>query len=452
MSEANQPTILVIVGISGDLSKRYLLPALVNIAAAGQLSDKFKLIGVSRRDLKPDEILGSLKDRKLPKTGLDFLAEHLEMFTMDLSAQGDYQQLCDYLDSAAEELGGSAQKLFYLSVPPQVSGGIIENLGKTNLAATGNKLLLEKPFGTDLESAKVLVEDIKQHFTEDQVYRIDHYLAKEVAQNILVFRSDNSLFKHTWSKDFVESIEVIASEKIGIEGRAAFYEQTGALRDFQSHLVQLLALILMEVPSGEDWASVPSMRLKALQQLTPVQPSQFWRGQYEGYRDEVKNPGSMTETFVAMELTSQDPNWAGVPITLTSGKSLDAKTTEVKIRYRPEGTHEANELSFRIQPDEGIGVCLWIKRPGYERKVEQVRLDFSYADYYDLLPEAYEQVLLDAVNSNHALFASSDEVLEGWRLVEPIQRAWSMDDKDLVIYKTGSTVAEVLELAKKTSS
>jgi glucose-6-phosphate 1-dehydrogenase len=440
----NRPTILVIIGISGDLSRRKLLPAISQIAAAGELPDKFRIVGITRQaGMTASQILEPVSDAS-------YLREHLELFTMDLLSPADYQRLDSRLTAIDQELGGSSQRLFYLSVPPQVSRPIIELLGETKLSARPRtKLLLEKPFGVDLASAQELVEHISRYFQEEQVYRIDHYLAKDNAQNLLVFRQDNSLFKRTWNQDFIERIEIVASEQIGISGRAVFYEQTGALRDLvQSHLLQLSALTLMDIADANHLEEVPQRRLAALRLLhlpdrKPVAAA-VRRGQYQGYQAEVNNPGSTVETFVALDLESDDPAWAGVPITLVTGKALDQKFTGIKIFYKKDQSHEANDLILRLQPDSGIELCLWAKRPGYDYQVIRHPLRFSFQEHYSTLPEAYEQVLFNAINSDHTLFTSSAEVLETWRILDEVQRAWEMSSEDLRIYPAGSSITEIL--------
>jgi glucose-6-phosphate 1-dehydrogenase len=431
------PTLLVIFGITGDLSKRKLIPAIEQIAKAGALPEQFQVVGVTRRAVTEQEVMAGLE--------APFLAGHLTMHQMDLVSLDDYRELDRYLETTIRKMGGG-QQLFYLSVPPQISRPIVQLMGESGIAGRPNtKLLLEKPFGTDLQSAEELVEQTRRHFSEDQIYRIDHYLAKEMAQNLIVFRRGNSLFKRTWNKDFIEKIEVIASEKIGIEGRAAFYEQTGALRDLvQSHLLQLAALTLMEMPKGAELADVPARRLQALQklQLDPGKPvyEVAARGQYRGYRAEVADERTATETYVDVTLQSTDPLWEGVPIRLVTGKALDAKATEIRITYKKDEEFEANQLTIAFQPDEGVNVKLWTKVPGYEWKVEQHSLHLAFKDHFQALPEAYEQVLVDAMLSNHTLFTSSDEVLASWRIIQPILHAWEMSSDDLKTYEPGSSI------------
>jgi glucose-6-phosphate 1-dehydrogenase len=440
----NKPTILVIIGISGDLSKRKLLPAIGEIAKTGMIPEQFKIIGVTRQ---PDINLEHLLKHT---TNKDYILNNTELFKMDLSDVNDYEKLKEHLKEIEKELGVSSQYLFYLSVPPSTSKAIIELIGKSGLAdMEGTKLLLEKPFGTDLDSAKDLVTHIDKYFKKEQIYRIDHYLAKETAQNIIVFREGNSLFKRTWNKDFIDKIEIIVSEELGIEGRANFYEQTGALRDLiQSHLLQLLALTLMDLPEEEHLEEVPNLRYKALRQLKLKEnDGEFLnakRGQYKDYREEVGNPDSMVETFASIELESVDPKWQGVKINLTTGKALKDKFTVIKIFYKKENDHESNVLLLRLQPDEGISFSVWAKRPGYEHQISRHALDFSFKDHYTALPEAYEQVLFNAMNGDHSLFSSSEEVIETWRILDGLQKLWRTSSYDLIIYKKGSIIEEII--------
>lgn len=431
------PTILVVFGITGDLSQRYLLPALAEVAKATQLPKDFRVLGISRRDVSAAEVLG-----RRYKT----LASFTQVFQMNLEDAEDYRGLRKKLADTSKEVKRRPQVIFYFAVPPVATLGIIRHLGQAGLNHARTKLLLEKPFGFDLQSARVLIAQTSKFFPEDQIYRIDHYLAKEMAQNIVVFLGSNSLFRDSWSNQSIEKIDVIVAEKIDIEGRAQFYESTGALRDIiQSHLLQLAALTLMKPCTGVfEYEELPGRRLAALQALSIDTSKPILRAQYNGYQKEVKNPGSTTETFVGLTLKSADPRWQGVPIVLASGKNLNDKLTEIRIYFKKQDASEINMLKLRVQPREGIELDLWIKEPGYDRRLKQKPLAFTYEQHYGRLPDAYERVLVDAIRGSHSLFASSSEVLESWRILEPVQKRWSMMSRDLFFYKAGSTLEEVL--------
>ncbi len=423
-------TKLVIFGITGDLSRRKLLPALANVIEAGKC-DELSIIGVSRRPVEQFQVLGDHHGS---------LSGTTTMFQMDLDNADDYEKLREYIDQQPDE-----QVLFYLSVPPDSAGGIVENLGQAGLNGSSSKLLFEKPFGTDTESAQTMINHTAAYFNEEQIYRIDHYLAKEMAQNLVTFRARNAIFSYLWSNKYIERIDVLALESIGIEGRAAFYEQTGALRDIvQGHLLQLLALVLLPLPEGEelDWDSLPARRQAALDALAPADPARSVRAQYDGYRDEVNNPDSMVETFVSLALESTDPMWQGVPLALTTGKALSHKKTEVRVHFRRAHDSQSNYLIFKIQPNEGIAIDLVTRKPGYDREVEHQSLSYTYpADAR--MPDAYEQILVDAIGSRKSLFATSGEVLRAWEVVTPLQEAWR-HESEIKFYPVGSKALDVI--------
>ena len=432
------PTVLIIFGISGDLAKRKLLPALAQIASAGILPEQFKILGLSRRDFSKDEILSGVES--------DFLNQVTEVIKLDLDNPQAYLELKNKLQEIEKVFGQPAQYLFYFSVPPEAARAIVGHLGVAGFNNRANvKLLLEKPFGTDLSSAEALINEIKTYFKEEQIYRIDHYLAKEMAQNLVVFRANNSLFRRTWDNRFIESIEIIASEQVDIEGRANFYEQTGALRDIvQSHLLQLAALMLMELPPHDDLTLIPQKRLTALNQLKTPESlnNNLTLGQYDGYRAETNNPTSTVETFISLTLNSTDPRWQGVPITITTGKALAKKTTEICVHYLKDTSEEADTLTLRIQPDEAIEICLWVKEPGYERQLKKLKLKFTYADHFTAIPEAYERVFVDALRGDHTLFATSEEVLASWRILAPVQK-YQQEVSERLIYPKGAEIKDI---------
>lgn len=432
---SKQPsTVLVILGVSGDLSRRKLLPALSEICASSDIRTNLKILGVSRRQVDIDSVLpansAGLRDR-------------FELLQMDYSQVGDYAKLSAALDKHQAE-----QVIFYFAVPPEAVLPIVRQLGEAGLNTPKHKLLMEKPFGTDLKSAEALIFETDKYFKEEQVYRIDHYLAKEPAQNIAVFLGSNALFRDVWSNKFIEKIEIVAEESIKIEGRGGFYEQTGALRDIvQSHLLQLAALTLMKpCPDVFDFTMVRQRRLEALQALNVDMRAPVTKAQYQGYGEEVGSPGSSTETFVSLTLKSNDPDWSGVSIQLTTGKALAEKLTEIRVHFKKTQSAQTNLLRLRLQPNEAIELALWVKKPGYEQELQKLPLDFVYNRHFDRLPDAYEQVIVDAVRSRANLFASSDEVLASWKILQPILDEWQSEDIAPIKYEPGSSVKEILNL------
>ena len=424
-------TKLLIFGITGDLSTRKLLPALKEIIGTGEFDD-LSIIGVSRREVNVEELVQSA-------TGDTELLSRTSVFSMDLTTADEYIRLKQHLNLQADE-----QLIAYLSVPPLTATQIVDFLGEAGLNTPNVKLLFEKPFGIDLDSARNVIARTARYYREDQIYRIDHFLAKEMAQNIVAFRGGNALFGHLWHNNAIEKIEVIASEKIGIEGRAHFYEQTGALRDLiQGHLMQLLALTLMDIPPDFDWSTLPEHRLKALQALQPANSDMVVRAQYDGYKHEVENDDSTTETFVSLQLQSNASQWENVPLYLITGKALNKKTTEVKIHFRKFHEGQSNCLIFRIQPNEGVEIDLYTKTPGYDREFETKQLSFTYPEDTNL-PDAYEQVLVDAIHSRKSLFTSSEEVVRSWELLAPVQAAWQADTQPLRTYTKGDTIETIV--------
>lgn len=432
-----QKTILVIFGITGDLAKRKLLPALSSIAKE-DLPFPERIIGISRREVSVDDVLGDQAD--------EAIRQALTPFTMNVSHAEDYSRLRETIRQAKQQMGESdTQVVFYLSVPPHASLPIVELLGQAGINDESVKILLEKPFGVDLPSAQEIIDKVGTYYHENQLYRIDHYLAKEMVQNIVAFRSKNAIFRHLWHKNFIERIDITASEKIGIEGRTNFYEQTGALRDFlQNHLMQLMALTIMEIPVNGQKLNIPEQRLKALQSIQPIDMSKFEqlvaRGQYEGYQDEVNNPGSLTETFVSMTLFSNLEYLKGVPIQLATGKNLAKRAVEIRVRFKKASNDESDDLIFHIQPKESIEIELWAKKAGYEKHYERVELGFNYRQSGTPEVEAYERVLLDAFYSDKTLFTTSSEILESWRILQPVQERWAMQTDDIRFYDPGADI------------
>lgn len=389
-------TKLVIFGITGDLSRRKLLPALGSILAR---DDQLSIIGVSRREVDVPELLNS-------SIVNDSFAHKVSVFTMDLATPGDYVGLKVFVDLQEDE-----QALIYLSVPPSAAADIVDFLGQAGLNSPNVKLLFEKPFGFDLESAQDYIGRTSQYFEEAQIYRIDHYAAKEIAQEVVRLRTQPGL---PWNAETITSIDVVASEAIGIEDRATFYEETGALRDFiQGHLMQLLALILMPIPEDFNSEALSDYRIQALDALDPANPLETRRAQYDGYQDEAQNVGSLTETFVSMTLHSNDTMWKGVPLRLMTGKALNEKRSYIKISYVD----------------------------GNQTILEEGKVPAGEVMYSD----AYERVLVQAIEGNKSIFTTSPELLRAWQIVKPVQDSWNMDNVPLRLYAPGSTIDQVIE-------
>lgn len=384
-------TTLVIFGITGDLAGRKLLPALDAIVAEGKGED-LSILGVSRRDVDAHELFG----------GYPELTERSDVFTMDLAVLAEYDRLKARLHES-----GADRVLFYLSVPPGAAASIVDLLGEAGLNDSRYSVLFEKPFGYDLASAQDFIERTGQYFSEEQLFRIDHYMAKDIAAQLLILRQNAENYHHHWSAESVEKVTVVATETLGVEGRGQFYEQTGALRDFvQGHLMQLLSLVLMD-PASFTIDQLAARRLRALQQLLPADPLASVRGQYEGYDEEVENPGSRVETLVSVELHSEDPRWHGVPLQLVTGKALDAKRSAIIITYT-DGKMDVFE--------EGAGMSA------------------------QRAQDAYERVLLEAIGGGRAIFTTSDEILRSWEVLSPLQEAWAMEQVPLEKYAIGTSV------------
>lgn len=453
--EISRPAIIVIFGVTGDLVQRKLFPALINLLKAGLLGASTTIVGLTRQNISAAQLLDKLAEENpsLGSEAINLLKDRLVVQTMDVTRPKDYDLLLTTLNKIEEQHGECMNRLYYLSIPPQVFGPIVRSLGEHglnkscphNVAET--RLLVEKPFGFDLVSAQELINDTSKYFSEEQLFRIDHYLAKETVQNILSFRFSNAIFESIWDAQHIRRIEISAYEEIGIESRAIFYEEVGALRDFiQSHLLQLLSVIAMEKPSSMTSGAIHHSRLKLLQEIEAPTEDKIsgmsFRAQYQTYRKEVNNPRSATETFAALKLFINSKRWRKVPIIIKTGKALNRKNTEVKIIFRQDDTRKTshNSLTFRIQPNEGIDLELYAKKPGLRNEIEPVNMDFSYAKYFgdNSQPDAYERVLVDALHGDHTLFATSQEVLETWRVVEPVIVSWAKDGNNLSLYKNKS--------------
>lgn len=456
-----EPSILVIFGITGDLAKRHLLPSLYHLTSMGVLNDKTEVVGITRGETTLDELLDKIElcvsevDGICKPEVVEKLKQRLQIRQMDLDSSADYKALNDHLDELETKHGVSMNRLYYLSVPPKVAQPIIHLIGQNGLNSTKEntrlpRLLLEKPFGFNLSSAHDLINKTAEFFSEEQIYRIDHYLAKETVQNILQFRFNNPIFEPLWDKDHVDYIEVVAEEALGIENRVDFYEQTGALRDLlQSHLLQILGLVTMEQPTELTAEKIHRHKLTVMEEFMPVGAGAWVRGQYKSYKDEVANPNSTTETFAAVKLLIDNHRWHNVPMIVKTGKSLPAKTSAVNVVFKPtEDSPHHNVLTFNIQPNEGIELSLRVKKPGFNDVIQPVEMDFKYQSNFapGQTPTAYERVLVDAIRGDHTLFATAQEIIESWRVVEDMFENWQKDVGDIVIYDNNSSGPDVSKL------
>jgi glucose-6-phosphate 1-dehydrogenase len=451
-----EPTIIVIFGITGDLSKRYLLPALYHLFKDKLLHEQTRVVGLTRRDMSAGDLFGQVElcinevDNTCDPEALRVMRERTELMQFDPNEAGDYPKLLERLNSTEDRVGMCMNRLYYLSIPPKVFNDVVRNLGEAGLNTScqhGNaqtRLLVEKPFGRDLASAQQLIEHTDAVFREDQVFRIDHYLAKETVQNILSFRVHNPIFADIWNGRHIESIAVTASEKIGIEGRVNFYEGLGALRDLiQSHLLQLLAISTMDLPEVLDADHIHQARQKLLESVAPADSLLARRAQYESYTQEVENPDSTTETFAQLKLRIDSERWQGSDVTITTGKGLREKRTEIVMTFTDpqDEADTTNVLTFRLQPNEGIHLQLRVKKPGFADEISEAVMDFSYQQAFGEdsgHPGAYERVLVDAVRGDRTLFATSDEVIASWRIIEPVIQAWQASGEGMQTYASGS--------------
>lgn len=447
-------TILIIFGSTGDLSRRKLLPALFRLEHAGILPEGFRVLAVSRRGTRVDDIIeiirSSVPEAAGDQNALDSLGKRMRILDMDIGKTGQYGNLAEALSAIEDEAGCPMNHLFYLAIPATLFETVISRLAEKDInrhepGRRECRFLIEKPFGFSLESARRLITFLGKRFDQSQIYRIDHYLAKETAQNILSFRFENPLFCGAWNREHISHIMITATESIGIEGRTAFYDSMGAMRDLvQSHLLQLLALVTMRQPSSMTDSDIHREKEYILSRIRPPAPERMneetVRGQYDAYREETGNRESMTETYAAVRLSIDDDAWRGVPVFIRTGKALAQKVTEVTIVFsNPCKTERKNLLTIRIQPNEGIVIDLRIKKPGFDMDYEEVQLDFCYTGTsISSHPEAYERVLVDGMRGDRTLFASDEEVLSCWRITEPILEAWSKPGFPLHRYREGS--------------
>lgn len=458
-SNLENNTVLVIFGSTGNLVEKKLIPALYHLLNNNNLPKNFKIICIARdKNTSLQSIYQKAQIAILKQQGHidDKLVSQLismsYLLIMDSTLLQDYQILSRYLDDIDNNDGLNYNRLYYLAIPPSIFYTVIDNLGKAGLninntnTNVSRRILIEKPFGTNLQTAQELVNHIAQYFNEFQVFRIDHYLAKETAQNILAFRANNPIFEDLWGRQFIDHIQITAAENIDIENRADFYDNMGALRDLvQSHILQLLALTTMEIPDNLTSKNIHHEKLQLLNSVKIINPKHIdelvIRGQYQGYRQEANKPDSTTETYVAMNLEVTNSRWGGVPIVIRTGKALTDRVTEINVVFQDRSRRQSqpNILSIRIQPNEGISIMLQAKKPGLKNELQTVNMDFCYeTSFNEWQPDAYERVLVDAIVGDQTLFATSDEVLRCWQIIQPILDVWGSNQLPLYEYPKGS--------------
>jgi len=466
------PPTLVIFGASGDLTQRKLVPALYNLWRDGLLPPGFAVVGFARRPKSDEQLRVELRAgvaahsrQPLDPATWDAFAAGLRYHQSDFDSSEGYSELRVLLDRLDAERGlapGAGGRLFYMAAPPQAYTGIVSHLGAAGLARPSGdgwaRVIVEKPLGRDLTSARALNAHLLGVFDEGQIYRIDHYLGKETVQNILAFRLGNSIFEPLWNRRYIEQVQIMVAEQVGLEGRGGYYDSAGAVRDMvQNHIMQVLALVAMEAPATFTAEAVRGEKVKLFESIRPLELDAVVRGQYAGYQAEPGvAPGSTTETYAAMRVAIDTWRWAGVPFYLRTGKALSQRLSEVAIKFRqpplslfahadhaghtgPDGVMEPNILRLRIQPDEAISLQVGLKPPGGAMRLEPVQLGFRYAEGFGrVAPEAYERLLLDALRGDATLFIRRDEAEAAWALITPLLDRWAAGDAPPLTYAKGS--------------
>jgi glucose-6-phosphate 1-dehydrogenase len=475
----DESCVLVIFGASGDLTRRKLLPALWSMFQSRVLPEPFAVVGVGRTQMDNDQFRALTRQaisdfaRVQPPSARvwDRFAQAMFYFAGDPADAAIYPGLDEFIKNVERERGTGGNRLFYVSTPPSLYPHIVSRLGEAGMnrapEGTGGwvRIVIEKPFGRDLASSRSLNHVVASAWSEDQVYRIDHYLGKETVQNILVFRWANGIFEPLWNRNHVDHVQITVGESIGIESRGAYYEESGALRDMiQNHILQLLCLVAMEPPVTFDPDPVRDEKSKVMRAIRPIPPGDVdrfaVRGQYgpgfvngrrvPGYREEQGvSPQSITETFAALELTVDNWRWAGVPFYLRTGKRLPKRASEIAVQFKrtphlvfrrnPEILAEPNMLVLRIQPDEGMSLSFGAKLPGPELRIKPVEMDFDYGQAFGgTPPDAYERLLLDAMKGDATLYARGEWVELAWDLLSPVLDHWATGDAKLATYEAGS--------------
>ena len=470
------PCTVIIFGASGDLTKRKLVPALYRLTQQRLLPAEFAIIGFARSPMSHDDFRAKMKDaistysedKQVDEQVWDSFAKGIFYVAGDVNNAAAYQEISKLLDQIDRERGTAGNRVFYLSTSPSLYAEAIQQLGKAQLAKPDNKgwtrIIIEKPFGHDLASAKELNIEVAKVFDEEQVYRIDHYLGKETVQNLMVFRFANGIFEPVWNRRYVDHVQITNAEAIGVEGRGGYYDTAGVLRDMiQNHVFQVLSLVAMEPPISLGANAVRDEKIKAMQAVRPIPADKVnefvVRGQYSagavagkaaaGYREEKDvAANSQTDTFAAVKLYFDNWRWADVPFYLRSAKRMPKRVSAIAIQFRTAALHlfksaeqemEPNVLVIRVQPDEGITLRVGAKVPGQVTRIRWVNMDFRYGASFGVAsPEAYERLLLDCILGDSTLYARRDMTERGWEIVMPILDAWQASKEEIPKYEAGT--------------
>jgi len=458
-----EPFDLVIFGGTGDLARRKILPGLYRRFLGGQIPDTSRIIGAARSGMSQDDfrdmtraaIVEFVSADKQDKVVMEDFLTHISYVAIDAKGDGGWPAL-------KAMMRPDVVRAFYFSVAPSLFGALAERLHDHRIANADSRIVVEKPFGRDLATAQDLNTTLARHFTEQQIYRIDHYLGKETVQNLMAVRFANILFEPIWKAQYIDHVQITVAETVGVEGRGAYYDTSGAMRDMiQNHLMQLLCLIAMEPPYHFDPNAVRDEKLKVIRALDPVEPQDIVRGQYlagngqKGYIEHSENPQSKTESYIALKVHVSNWRWKGTPFYIRTGKRLRARTSEIAITFKEpphsifddaEGWRE-NVLVIRLQPNEGMNLMVMIKEPGPGgMRLTQVPLDMSFAEALGEegadIPDAYERLIMDVIRGNQTLFMRGDEVEAAWAWADPIIQAWERKGDKPRSYEPGTSGPE----------
>lgn len=456
------PFDLVIFGGTGDLARKKILPGLYRRFLAGQIPEAARVIGAARSDLSSEAYRATLA-----RAIRDSLREQVD----DETLARFLERVCYVRLDAASEIGWNALKavtrkdviqVFYFSVAPALFGPLAERLHGNDIVCDTCRIVVEKPFGRDLASARALNAMLAGHFRETQIYRIDHYLGKETVQNLMAVRFGNMLFEPLWNAQYIDHIQITVAETVGVAGRGAYYDRMGAMRDMvQNHLMQLICLIAMEPPARFEPDSVHDEKLKVIRALDPVAPEEIVRGQYAasgggaGYREDAGNPGSLTESFIALKVNISNWRWKGTPFYVRTGKRLSVRSSEIAVVFKdpphsifgPQATWRGNVLAIKLQPNEGMTLSVTVKEPGPGgMRLVEVPLDMSFAEALGAeganIPDAYERLVMDVIRGNRTLFMRRDEVEAAWAWTDPVIAGWEARGALPFLYPAGTAGPE----------